>query len=59
LTEWNRQYAAGQHPNAQTLKKQFNAIKYHQFPWLRHIHRDAHNQPFSDLADAWQRFFAG
>ncbi|MCL4494336.1 MAG: transposase [Firmicutes bacterium] len=59
LAEWNRQYAAGPHPNAQALKKQFNAIKYEQFPWLRNIHRDAHAQPFADLADAWHRFFAG
>ncbi|HBQ93798.1 MAG TPA: transposase, partial [Sulfobacillus sp.] len=48
LAEWNRQYAAGPHPNAQALKKQFNAIKYEQFPWLRNIHRDAHAQPFAD-----------
>ncbi|AUW94788.1 hypothetical protein BXT84_13230 [Sulfobacillus thermotolerans] len=32
------------------MKKQFNAIKYLQFPWLRTIHRDAHAQPFADLA---------
>ncbi|HEX4596908.1 MAG TPA: helix-turn-helix domain-containing protein, partial [Burkholderiaceae bacterium] len=34
LAEWNRQYAAGQKPSAMGLKKQFNAIKYGQFPWL-------------------------
>ena len=28
LAEWNRQYAAGQKPNAMALKRQFNAIKY-------------------------------
>ena len=31
LAEWNRQYAAGQKPNAMALKKQFNAIKYREF----------------------------
>ena len=58
LAEWNRQYAAGQKPNAMALKKQFNAIKYHDAqwldengqPWLRDIHRDAHAQPFAHLA---------
>jgi putative transposase len=58
LDEWNKQYAAGQRPNAMALKKQFNAIKYEQFPWLKGIHRDAHSQPFSYLGKAWNRFFS-
>lgn len=66
LGEWNRQYAAGQKPNAMALKKQFNAIKYSDpqwldengQPWLKTIHRDAHAQPFAHLAKAWSRFFA-
>src|SRR6185436_13107570 len=58
LAEWKRQYAAGQKPNAMALKKQFNAIKYHEFPWIKAIHRDAHAQPFAYLAKAWNRFFA-
>jgi len=49
-----------------TLKKQFNALKYVHSdwldaagrPWLRTIHRDAHAQPFSHLANAWARYFA-
>ena len=57
LAEWNRQYAAGQRPNAMALKRQFNAIKYEQFSWLKDIHRDAHAQPFAYLAKAWSRFF--
>ena len=48
---------AGGHPNASSLKKQFNAIKYTAFPWLKDIHRDAHSQPFADLATAWQRLW--
>jgi putative transposase len=47
------------------LKKQFNAIKYHDpewldengQPWLKTIHRDAHAQPFTNLERAWARFF--
>jgi putative transposase len=66
LNEWNRQYAAGGRPNAMALKKQFNAIKYtdpqwldeNGRPWLQDIHRDAHAQPFRNLAKAWERFFA-
>jgi putative transposase len=66
LGEWNKQYEAGQKPNAMALKKQFNALKYSDSqwldkdgrPWLRDIHRDAHSQPFAHLAKAWNRFFA-
>lgn len=66
LGEWNKQYAAGQKPNAMALKKQFNAVKYSDpqwldengQPWLKTIHRDAHSQPFAHLAKAWNRFLA-
>lgn len=57
LAEWNRQYAAGQRPNALAMKKRFNALKYSEFPWMKEVHRDAHAQPFSNLARAWSRFF--
>ena len=59
LAEWNRQYAAGLKPKAANLKRQFNAIKYEQFPWLKDIHRDAHAQPFAQIAAAWGNFFEG
>jgi putative transposase len=66
LAEWQRQIAAGQRPNAMALKKQFNAIKYSHpdwldadgQPWLCTVHRDAHSQPFANLAKAWSRYFA-
>ena len=57
LAEWNRQFALGQKPNAMALKKQFNAIKYQEFPWLTQMHRDSHAQPFAFLAKAWRKFF--
>ena len=57
LAEWNRQYALGQKPTALRLKKQFSAMKYQAFPWLKDIHRDAHAQPFTNLSRAWSRFF--
>ena len=58
LAEWNRQYAAGEQPNAMALKRAFNAAKYQLFPWMADIHRDAHAQPFTYLGKAWARFFA-
>lgn len=65
LAEWQRQTALGLSPNAMALKKQFNRIKYSDpawldadgQPWLRTIHRDAHAQPFANLARAWRRYF--
>src|ERR1700739_3939423 len=57
LAEWNRQYEAGQRPNALALKKQFNALKYSEYPWMKEVHRDAHAQPFANLAKAWSRYF--
>lgn len=65
LAEWQRQVAAGIRPNAMALKKQFNRIKYldpdwldsEDRPWLASIHRDAHAQPFANLAKAWSRYF--
>ena len=58
LDEWSKQYAGGGKPNAMALKKQFNAIKYELYPWLRDIHRDAHAQPFTHLGKAWTTFFS-
>ncbi len=55
--EWNRQYEAGQQSNATALKPPFNAIQYEQFPWLHEVPRDAHAQPFADLAGAWQPYW--
>ncbi len=58
LAEWGRQYAEGSKPSAMALKKQFNAIKYAEYPWLADMHRDSHAQPFAHLAQAWTIFFA-
>lgn len=57
LAEWNRQFAAGQKPSAPALKRKFNTIKYHEFPWLNDIHRDAHADAFARIGKAWKRFF--
>ena len=57
LAEWNRQFSLGLKPHALLLKKQFNQIKYQEFPWLKEMHRDSHAQPFAYLQKGWQRFF--
>jgi putative transposase len=57
LAEWSRQYHPGETPTASKLKRQWNAIKYEQYPWLEAIHRDAHAQPFVALQAAFKAFF--
>ena len=57
LQEWNKQYSEGKKPSAYNLKKEFNAIKYENYPWLKEIHRDAHSKPFEDVNSAFQKFF--
>lgn len=57
LAEWNRQKASGEEPTANKIKKQFNAIKREQFPWIYESPKDANQQPFDDLDTAFQNFF--
>lgn len=59
LAEWNRQYEAGEKPNAFKLKKQFNAIRRKEFPWTWDVTKNASDQPFLDLGKAWTTFFDG
>jgi putative transposase len=59
LAEWNRQYEAGEKPNALKLKKQFNEIRREQFPWTWEVTKNASDQPFLDLGKAFTAFFDG
>jgi putative transposase len=57
LSEWKRKVELGERPNALELKKQFNAIKPIQFPWVYEVTKYASQQPFLHLRTAFQRFF--
>jgi putative transposase len=57
LSEWKRQYEAGEKPTAVALKKQFNSIKKAQFAWVYEVTKCAVEGAFADLGDAFQRFF--
>jgi putative transposase len=57
LAEWKRQYEAGLKPSAVELKKQFNAIKREQFPFVMDVLRDASVDPFVKLGKAFKNFF--
>lgn len=57
LAEWKKQYEAGQKPNGIGLKKEFNAIKPVEFPWMYNVTKYASQQPFIFLQKSFQRFF--
>jgi putative transposase len=57
LAEWKRQYENGETPSAYKLKKEFNAIKHNEFPFISEVHRDCSSQPFADLEKAFVNFF--
>ncbi|NWG16487.1 MAG: transposase [Chloroflexi bacterium] len=59
LEEWKRQYEAGEKPSVLALKKQFNAIKSEQFPWVYAVTKCAVEGAFMDLAAAFKNFFEG
>ena len=59
LAEWKRQYEAGENPSALALKKQFNALKGEQFPWVYEVTKCAVEGAFMDLASAFKNFFEG
>src|SRR5205085_8383546 len=59
LAEWNRQYEAGEKPTALKLKKQFNQIRREQFPGTWEVTKNASDQPFLDLGQAFTAFFEG
>ena len=58
LDEWNRQYAEGGKPNANTLDVQFNAVKRELCPWALEVGKDAAQRAIDNLGAAYQRFFA-
>lgn len=57
LVEWQRQYATGEKPSAYALKKQFNAIKRKDFPWINDVTKCAPERAFVDLDRAFKNFF--
>jgi putative transposase len=57
LAEWKRQYELGLKPNANKIKKAFNAIKKTEFPWIYESPKDANQEAFSDLGSAFGNFF--
>ena len=59
LNEWKNKYENGLKPTAFALKKQFNAIKPVEFPWMYNVTKYASQQPFIFMQTAFNRFFKG
>jgi putative transposase len=65
LAEWKRQYEAWKadntlpKPTEAALRRQLNAIKREQFPWMLEVTKCAQQQAIIHLGQAFQNFFAG
>jgi len=57
LAEWKHQYEEGGKSSAYALKKQFNAIKQEQFPWIYDVTKCAQDSGFRNLDVAFKNFF--
>jgi putative transposase len=57
LSEWQQQYAAGEHPHDVPLRQLLNGIKGEQFPWMLDVPKTIPQQAIKNLGTAFQRFF--
>ncbi|MSS78869.1 transposase, partial [Xylella fastidiosa subsp. multiplex] len=65
LAEWRHQYeactldSALPKPSQHSLRRQLNAIKREQFPWMGEVTKNAPQMAIIQLGQAFQNFFAG
>ena len=65
LAQWKLQYEAHLQdntqpkPNEQNLRKQFNAVKKQDFPFVSEVTKYASQQALKNLGTAFKRFFKG
>lgn len=59
LAEWQKQYKEGGKPSEGALRRQLNAIKRSEFPWMLEITKAAPQQAIKNLGTAFKRFFEG
>nr|BAL55740.1 transposase [uncultured Gammaproteobacteria bacterium] len=63
LAEWKRQYEAWKadptlpKPTEAALRRQLNAIKRKEFPWMLRVPKRVPQQAIKNLGNAFQRFF--
>jgi putative transposase len=65
LAEWSRQYDAHKideslpKPSQAALRRQLNAIKHKQFPWMLEVTKNAPQMAIIQLGIAFKNFFSG
>ena len=65
LTEWSKQYEACKldaslaKPSEAALRRQLNAVKREQFPWMLEVTKNAPQMAIMQLGAAFKNFFAG
>jgi putative transposase len=57
LSEWDKQYAAGEKPTTSSLRRQFNAMKRTELPWTSEVSKTAPQFALEHLGIAFNRFF--
>ena len=57
LAAWKTEYEAGNKPTGRGLKKQFNAIKHEEYPWISEVSKCVVDTAFENLNKAFQNFF--
>ena len=57
LAEWKRQYKAGEKPSEVSLRRQLNAIKRAEFPWMYDVSKCVVQEAIIDLGTAFRGFF--
>lgn len=51
LAEWQRQYQAGEKPNEAALRRQFNASKPVEFPWILDLPKTVPQQAIKNVGE--------
>ena len=65
LARWNEQYQAWKEDNSKpkpsqgALRKELNAVKREQFPWMLEVTKNAPQMAIIQLGDAFKNFFSG
>ena len=57
LAEWKRQYNSGEKPSEVSLRRQLNAIKRAEFPWMYDVSKCVVQEAIIDLGTAFRGFF--
>jgi putative transposase len=57
LAQWQKRYKAGESPTEAALRRELNAIKDQEFPWMREVTKNAPQQAIKNLGKSYANFF--